>query len=312
MFLNEKVDYSKDPEAPISLGMKLLKKLEKEGWKGADIYDEIYEIIVMSDVKYPKQMAMRLKRTLENYDMWEAPYKGLVTKIQKWQFVNENFAAVAAPIAKAAGRYAAMKFAGRAADSLGDKFDNMLNGSTNESESDIDDYDRAYAAIDRLVYKYKEWTLDNLRWQLETDNVSFRVIMEEMGLSDDDMFNMTKSEYNDFYDLIENAMQNYLDDKDYFVQLHESISEDFYYRPMDIKQLMNKNKERGTQLSRFEHWVLDAALWARARMKNYHGYSDKIPAVEYKNGKFYAQTQDGMVEVPYNYNDMTPEWLFRK
>ena len=88
--LNEKVDYSKDPEGSISLGMKLLKKLEKEGWKGADIYDDIYEIIVMSDVKHPKQMALRLKRTLENYDMWEAPYKGIVNKIQKWEFVNES------------------------------------------------------------------------------------------------------------------------------------------------------------------------------------------------------------------------------
>lgn len=395
--LNEKVDYSRDPEAPISLGMKILKKLEKEGWKGADVYDAVEEIIVSADVKYPKQMAMRLKRTLENYDMWEAPYKGLVTKIQKWQFVNENLAAAAAPIAKAAGRYAAMKFAGRAADSLGDKFDNMLNGSTNESESNIsyydevygiidqlvykykewslkdiqdqldngdiwfedvmrkmdidmndlsddedaelcniiinamhdylvdkdyfnqlhesvsNDYDKAYAAIDRLVYKYKEWTIDNLRWQLETDNISFRVIIEEMGLSYDDIFNIyAMTEYRDLFNVIENAMQNYIDDKDYFGQLHESVSDDFYYRPMDIKQLMNKNKERGAQLSRFEHWVLDAALWARARMKNYHGYSDKIPAVEYKNGKFYAQTQDGMVEVPYNYNDMTPEWLFRK
>lgn len=309
MFLNEKVDYSKDPEAPISLGMKLLKKLEKEGWKGADIYDEIYEIIVMSDVKYPKQMAMRLKRTLENYDMWEAPYKGLVTKIQKWQFVNENFAAVAGPIAKAAGRYAAMKFAGRAADSLGDKFDNMLNGSTNESESDIDDYDRAYAAIDKLIYKYKEWTFNDVRNQLDNGDIWFQDIMNEMGI---DVNNLSDEKDEELCEIIINAMQNYLDDKDYFAQLHESISEDFYYRPMDIKQLMNKNKERGTQLSRFEHWVLDAALWARARMKNYHGYSDKIPAVEYKNGKFYAQTQDGMVEVPYNYNDMTPEWLFRK
>lgn len=88
--LYEKVDYAHDPEAPISIGMKLLKRLEKDGWKGGDIYYEIEDIVVDADVDHPKQMALRLKRALTNYDMWEAPYKGLVNKIEKWQYVNES------------------------------------------------------------------------------------------------------------------------------------------------------------------------------------------------------------------------------
>jgi hypothetical protein len=88
--LNEKIDYTRDPEGPISIGMKILKRLDKDGWKGGDVYYAIEDIIVDADVKYPKQLAMRLERVLTNYDMWEAPYKGLVNKIRKWQYVNES------------------------------------------------------------------------------------------------------------------------------------------------------------------------------------------------------------------------------
>lgn len=224
--LNEKIDYSKDPEAPISLGMKLLKKIEKEWGRDADIYDAIENIVISADVKYPKQMALRLKRTLENYDMWEAPYKGLVNKIQKWQFVNENLAAIAAPIIRGAATAAAYKLADRAADTLGDKFDSMVNGSTNESDLDS--------------------TYDN----------------------------------------------------------------DTYFSPRDVKELIQKAKIRGSKLTKFEAWVIEAANWARSRDTNYQGYSKRIPAVEYIDGKFYVSTiHDGFTEVPFNYNVVTPEWL---
>lgn len=376
--LNEKVDYSKDPEGSISLGMKLLKKLEKEGWKGADIYDEIYEIIVMSDVKHPKQMALRLKRTLENYDMWEAPYKGIVNKIQKWEFVNEsvesddnlyydkfdkrirfefyieprcykviynrlfngdyihdvelinkddNYLEISVPASEYNN---VINFGNKMIDNqFVDDFNLVESVKTdkssklNEDEFDnygpINDFDKAYAAIDKLIYKSKEWTLDDVRNQLDNGDIWFQDVMNEMGI---DMNNLSDEEDEELCNTIINAMQNYLDDKDYFGQLHEnSYQSDFadkfaydkYYRPRDIQELMQKSKQRGVQLSRFEYWVLEAALWARSRNNNYHGYSKEIPAVQYKNGKFYAQTiHDGMTEVPYNYDVMTPEWLFKK
>lgn len=417
--LNEKVDYSKDPEGSISLGMKLLKKLEKEGWKGADIYDEIYEIIVMSDVKHPKQMALRLKRTLENYDMWEAPYKGIVNKIQKWEFVNENATSIITPIVRTARTLATVNAANKLVDKSSDKtnestedlesddlyfdkfydadrakrvkfefyidprcynviYNRLVNGKIknvkviyeddnyleisaphneynniirlgnkmlddqfiddfnlvesiktnkssklNETEFNnygpIDDFDKAYAAIDKLIYKSKEWTLDDVRNQLDNGDIWFQDVMNEMGI---DMNSLSDEEDEKLCNTIIDVMQNYLDDKDYFGQLHEnSYQSDFadkfaydkYYRPRDIQELMQKSKQRGVQLSRFEHWVLEAALWARSRNNNYHGYSKEIPAVQYKNGKFYAQTiHDGMTEVPYNYDVMTPEWLFQK
>ena len=376
--LNEKIDYSKDPEGSISLGMKLLKKLEKDGWKGSDIYDEVEEIIIAADVKHPKQMALRLKRTLENYDMWEAPYKGIVNKIQKWQFINEsaelddnlyydkfdkrikfefyiepkcykviynkllsgdyindvkliheddNYLEISVPASEYNN---VIKFGNKMIDNqfvddfnLVESVKSDKKSKLNEAEFDnygpINDFDRAYAAVDKLVYKYKEWTLDDVREQLDNGDIWFQDVMNEMGI---DMNSLSDEEDEELCNTIINAMQNYLDDKDYFGQLHEnSYQSDFadkfaydkYYRPRDIQELMEKSKQRGVQLSRFEHWVLDAALWARARNNNYYGYSKEIPAVQYKNGKFYAQTiNDGMTEVPYNYDVMTPEWLFQK
>lgn len=297
MKLFEKVDYSKDPEAPISIGMKILKKLEKEGWRDADVYDAIEEIIISSDVKYPKQMAMRLKRTLENYDMWEAPYKGLVTKIQKWQFVNEN-AAVLANIAKAGAAISGVKSVLA-----------MKDNKTNESEDDIDDFDKAYAAVDKMIHKYHEYTIDDFREMIDNGDFPFKDIMEDMGY---DPWQLSDEEDEVICNIIIDAIQHYIDNVDNrFNQLHESISEDRYFRPMDVEKLYMNNKRRGAQSSRFEYYVIEAAMWARARSKNYHGYDEKWPAVQYKNGKFYAQTSvDGMTEVPFNYSVMTPEWLF--
>lgn len=274
--LNEKVDYSRDPEAPISLGMKILKKLEKEGWRDSDVYDAVEEIIISSDVKYPKQMAMRLKRTLENYDMWEAPYKGLVNKIQKWQFVNENFA-------------------------------------TNRFDHDV--YYDAYVAIDNLISRNK-WTIKDIDDQLDEGDIWYRDVMDEMNI---DMSSLTEQEDEMLCGYIIDAMQDYLydamhDNVHESVDLYESIDNDneikYYYRPIDIKILMRQQKER--QLSKYEYYVLEAALWARARSNNYHGYAPELPAVKYENGKFYASTKhDGMTEVPFNYKVMTKEWLFK-
>ena len=85
-----------------------------------------------------------------------------------------------------------------------------------------------------------------------------------------------------------------------------------YFSPRDITQLMQRAKS-GEKLSRFEHYTLEAALWARARSANYHGYSDVIPAVEYRDGVFYAETKyDGMTRVSFNYDVMTPEWLMKE
>ena len=180
--LLEKVDYSKDKEAPITIGNKILKKIDKEWGRDSDIYGEIEEVLIHFGSDSPKRLAMALKRILNNYDMWEAPYKGLVTKIEKWQFVNES------------------------------------------------------AVISRNKF--------------------------------------TK-----------------------------------YYRPIDVEKLYNEVRN-SPYPSKFDRAVCDAAFWARARSNNYNGYAKKWPAVEYKNGKFYAQTEtDGMIEVPFNYKDMTPKYL---
>ena len=180
--LFEKVDYSKDKEAPITIGNKILKKIDKEWGRDSDIYGEIEEVLIHFGSDSPKRLAMALKRILNNYDMWEAPYKGLVTKIEKWQFVNEN-----------------------------------------------------------VVISRNKFTK--------------------------------------------------------------------YYRPIDVEKLYDEVRN-SPYPSKFDRAVCDAAFWARARANNYDGYAKEWPAVEYKNGKFYAQTTTGgMIEVPFNYKDMTPEYL---
>lgn len=218
--LLEKVDYSKDPEAPMTIGTKLLKKLDKEWGKDSDIYSEVEDLLIAHGSGSPKRLAMALRRVLSNYDMWEAPYKGLVNKIEKWQFVNESKVNEAVPAF--VGRMAMRAAAGYAGRKLAKKFRN--NEDTLERETD------------------------------------------------------TK-----------------------------------YYRPMDVEKLYNEQKQRGSKISKFERYVVEAAMWARARSNNYHGYHSKWPAVEYKNGKFYAQTiHDGMTEVPFNYSVMTPKWLMNE
>ena len=193
--LLEAIDYSKDKEAPITIGTKILKKLDKEWGRDSDIYGEVEEVLIHFGSESPKRLAMALKRILNNYDMWEAPYKGLVTKIEKWQFVNES--------------------------TIVDINNNKI---INESS----------------------------------------------------------------------------DKKGRFTK---------YYRPIDVEKLYNEVRN-SSYPSKFDRAVCDAAFWARARSNNYNGYAKKWPAVEYKNGKFYAQTEtDGMIEVPFNYKDMTPEYL---
>lgn len=173
----EKIDYSKDPEGPISIGMKLLKKLEKEGWKGGDVYDEIEDIIVDADIKHPKQFALRLKRTLENYDMWEAPYKGLVNKIQKWQYINES--------------------------AIHESLDNL----------NIDDcYDDAYDAIDSLVHITKQWSMKDLYDQLSDGDIWFKDVMDEMGI---DAYSLSDDEDEKLCGTIINAMSDYYVNYDY-------------------------------------------------------------------------------------------------
>lgn len=175
--LNEKIDYSKDPEGPISIGMKLLKKLEKEGWRGADIYDEIEDIIVDADIKYPKQFALRLKRALENYDMWEAPYKGLVNKIQKWQYINES--------------------------AIYESLDTL----------DIDNcYADVYDAIDSLVHIKKQWSMKDLYNQLSNGDIWFKDVMDEMGI---DMYSLSDDEDEILCDTIITVMNEYYENYDY-------------------------------------------------------------------------------------------------
>ena len=82
--LEKKVNYAEEMEAPMILGMKILKKLEKEWGKDSDVYYEIEDILIDFGSDSPRRLAMALRRALENYDMLEAPYKGLVNKIEKW------------------------------------------------------------------------------------------------------------------------------------------------------------------------------------------------------------------------------------
>ena len=82
--LEKKVNYAEEMEAPMILGMKILKKLEKEWGKDSDVYYEIEDILIDFGSDNPRRLAMALRRALENYDMLEAPYKGLVNKIEKW------------------------------------------------------------------------------------------------------------------------------------------------------------------------------------------------------------------------------------
>jgi hypothetical protein len=80
----KKVNYAEEAEAPMILGCKILKKLKKEWGEDSDIYYEIEDILIDLGSDSPRRLAMALKRALTNYDMWEAPYKGLVNKIEKW------------------------------------------------------------------------------------------------------------------------------------------------------------------------------------------------------------------------------------
>lgn len=80
----KKVDYANEPEAPMILGMKILKKIEKDWGRDSDVYYEIEDVLIDLGSDSPKRLALALKRELTNYDMWHAPYKGLVNKIEKW------------------------------------------------------------------------------------------------------------------------------------------------------------------------------------------------------------------------------------
>ena len=44
---------------------------------------------------------------------------------------------------------------------------------------------------------------------------------------------------------------------------------------MDVEKLYIAGKRKGAQYSRFEYYVIEAAMWARACSKNYHGYDEK-------------------------------------
>lgn len=80
----KKVDYANEPEAPMILGMKILKKIEKDWGRYSDVYYEIEDVLIDLGSDNPKRLALALKRVLNNYDMWESPYKGYVNKIEKW------------------------------------------------------------------------------------------------------------------------------------------------------------------------------------------------------------------------------------
>ena len=44
--LEKKVNYAEEMEAPMILGMKILKKLEKDWGKDSDVYYEIEDILI--------------------------------------------------------------------------------------------------------------------------------------------------------------------------------------------------------------------------------------------------------------------------
>ena len=267
-------------------------------------------------------MAMRLKRTLENYDMWEAPYKGIVNKIQKWQFVNENLAAF---VGKAAGR----AIIGHTARQLGKQ---MRNFRKNESADDLDDENSYYDRLNdpngervkyeieiaphcsNVVYKrlFSGDFVRNVKLEYEHPFEDYNADVIEISAP--------SGQYRNLEDALNRMLKNgVINDFDLVgsyeaSDLNESVEDDneikYYYRPIDIKILMHQQKER--QLSKYEYYVLEAAMWARARSNNYHGYAPELPAVKYENGKFYASTKyDGMTEVPFNYKVMTKEWLFK-
>lgn len=93
--LEKKINYDEEKEAPMILGMKILKKLEKEWGKDSDIYYEVEDLLIDFGSDNPRRLAMALKRLLTNWDMWEPPYKGYVNKIEKWvkpiDKVNEGY-----------------------------------------------------------------------------------------------------------------------------------------------------------------------------------------------------------------------------
>lgn len=82
--LEKKINYAEEAEAPMILGTKILKRLKKDWGEDSDIYYEIEDILINFGSDSPRRLAMALKRVLNNYDMWETPYKGYVNKIEKW------------------------------------------------------------------------------------------------------------------------------------------------------------------------------------------------------------------------------------
>lgn len=82
--LEKKINYAEEAEAPMILGTKILKRLKKDWGEDSDIYYEIEDILINFGSDSPRRLAMALKRVLNNYDMWESPYKGYVNKIEKW------------------------------------------------------------------------------------------------------------------------------------------------------------------------------------------------------------------------------------
>lgn len=57
--------------------------------------------------------------------------------------------------------------------------------------------------------------------------------------------------------------------------------------------------ENQNGLDEVQQKALNAAMWVRARIANYHGYSEDWPNIMYKGGKYFYWNGGQLLEVPY-------------
>lgn len=69
----------------------------------------------------------------------------------------------------------------------------------------------------------------------------------------------------------------------------DEVPKDHIYSVKELQWLYDNQRE----LNDFQRKVLNAAMWVRARMANYHGYTKEWPNIFLKNGETYYYRNNG-------------------
>lgn len=78
-------------------------------------------------------------------------------------------------------------------------------------------------------------------------------------------------------------------------EIEDEVPKDHIYSVKELQWLYNNQNG----LNDIERKVLDAAMWVRARMANYHGYTKEWYNIALKDGKTYWYYNGEMLRTPH-------------